>query len=45
MPVDKKFLSSHDVDVRLNGCLIKFKKRYYVAGRCEKRGSRFFVYG
>ena len=47
MPVDKKFLSSHDVDVRLNGCLIKFKKRYYVAGRCEKEAhvSLFTVDG
>lgn len=28
---DKKFLSRHDIDVRLNGCLVKYKSEYYRA--------------
>lgn len=26
---DKKFLSRHDVELRLNTCLVKYKKKYY----------------
>jgi hypothetical protein len=36
---DKKFLSRHDIDIRLNGCLVKYKNKYYHASVMDERAE------